>query len=68
VDLTTIAILAKMLVAFGAKMVNAEEREILLDALLSQLEIAILIVHTSLIVSVATLFQAATGVMTLVCV
>jgi len=68
VDLTTIAILAKMLVAFGAKMVNAEEREILLDALLSLLEIAILIVHTSLIVSVATLFQAATGVMTLVCV
>jgi len=68
VDLTTIAILAKMLVVFGAKMVNAEEREILLDALLSQLEIAILIVHTSLIVSVATLFQAATGVMTLVCV
>jgi len=63
VEIITIVILAKTLVVFGAKMVNAEEREIPFNALKFLLEIATLIVHTSLTASVAMLFLVATGVM-----
>jgi len=63
VEIITIVILAKMLVVFGAKMVNVEEREIPFNALKFLLETATLIVHTSLTASVAMLFLVATGVM-----
>jgi len=53
VVLITTATLAKMLDAFGAKMVNAEDREILLAALLSKMETVILTASTSLNVDLA---------------
>jgi len=59
----TTAILAKMLDVYGAKMVNAERREILQAAVLSRMETVTLTAATSPIVDLAMLSLAATGVM-----
>jgi len=63
VQATTIVILAKMLVVFGAKMESAEEREILPDALSFQEVNALNIATISAAVQIAMLFQVATGAM-----
>jgi len=63
VQATTIAILAKMLVVFGAKMESAEERETPLDASSFQEVNAINIATTSAAAQIAMLFLVATGVM-----
>jgi len=59
----TTAILAKMLDVYGAKMVNAERREILQAAVLSRMETVTLTAATSPIVDLAMLSLAATGAM-----
>jgi len=59
----TTATLAKMLDVYGAKMVNAERREILQAAVLSRMETVTLTAATSPIVDLAMLSLAATGAM-----